>query len=482
MVRCLVRVYTLLFFFAPLPLFAAGSTESAEPVVLNKEWVLCITDFDVSAIPVSQHTIGTILVQNIVKSITVVTERRRTQEEYAYYEQVARAALRSSTAQELSKKRNERDQLIFRGYPSWKYRKNLRTFDKDIAALEQKLSNADTETVIIEAQPVFKLSEDNAKGVFPPRPRAGDEARFCASKKSDALLAGSVSSFHGRLYCTIALWTLYNNAYHYETALLFSLEETAEAVDDLASDLIAALSGIPPAHLAVNVEPDTALITVDGIVAGQGSLDERPYRAGAVALDLSAQDYEAQHLTVTTNPDELLNLSVALKPITYGLFKIEPSTTAAVYLGSRYLGQSPLEAALPVDEYGYFRLESDKGEVAQGIAVASSDPANVAMAWDFKVPLESPETLIEKNRKSFYNAFGRFWIALPIAFIMQGIATEQSKASARTHSSDLYKQATTTYYISLGTWVVFGITAADMLYRSYRYLSTAHDQSVSLIK
>lgn len=478
---CIALLFFMLFFFAPFSLFAGGTAEYKEPDILNKEWVLCVTEFDVSALPVSQQTVGSVLARHIVSLIGVVTERRRTKEEYAYYENLARTELQSSTVQALSKKRNERDQLVFRGDPAWKYKKNLRAIDKEIAALEKTLAEADAAPLSIEAQPLFKLSQDNAKGIFPSRPRAGGEARFCADTKSDALLIGSVSTFHGRLYCTLSVWTLYSSSYQYETALVFSLEETEQAVDDLSSDLIAMLSGTPSAHLAISVEPDTALISLDGVVAGQGTLDEHSYRAGTVSIDLSAQDYESQRMSVATNPDELLKLSVSLKPITYELFNIEPATKAAVYSGSRYLGQSPLEVTVQTDRYEYFHLENDKGEVAKTV-LPSFAAANPVVSFDFKTPIESPGAVAEQNRKSFYNAFGRFWIALPVAFIMSGVADAQSKANARSANMDLYNQAAITYYISMGTWIVFGLTAADVLYRSYRYLSNTHAQSVSIIK
>ena len=467
-------VLKLLFLFVPFSLFAGGSTDT-ELQVLNKEWVLCITEFDVSALTVSEQTVGAILLQNIVSIISVVKERHLTPEEHTYYDNKARKEIRGGASISLSKKRDERDQLLFKGDPAWKHKKNLRTIDKEIAELEKKFADADTVSLLIEDRPVFKLSENNIKNIFPPRPSKGGEGRFCSNAKADAMLAGTVSSFHGRLYFTINLWTEAGNSYQYENSIIFSIEEADKAVSKLESDLIAELSGTPSAHLAINVEPEGALVALDNVLV-EGGVD-KSYRAGSVSIDVSTKDYESKHINVDTNPNELLTLSLSLKPIMYGLFNIE-GPQASVYLGSEYLGRSPLEVKLPIDRYAYFRIENEEGEIAKTIRPAFSEDSIVSL--DFKRPLESPEDLIEKNRKSFYNAFGRFWIALPIAFVMQGVSTAQTNANARAANIDLYKQATISYYISIGAWVVLGITAIDMFYNSYRYLKNAHDQSISI--
>jgi hypothetical protein len=464
----------LLFVFV-LPAFAKGSAEKA-PVPLNPEWNLCVTAFDVSAVPVSRQAIGDIMTRSLINAVHTLKQHNRSAEEYAYYEEYAWSKARTTAAQALSKRRGERDQLVFHGDPDWKYRSTVKTANTDIAKLEQALEKVNQEPPVIEKRPAIKIVETNL-----PRPRAGDEALFCVKQKADAFLAGSLSEFHGRITMTITVYTLYNNAYQYENTVLFSAEDTAMMVDELASALITALSGEPSARIALQVEPATALISLDNTFAGQGSVSERPYQAGAVSIDMYAENYEPYSTQFTLNPDETKHVSFTMTPLSYALFTVQSPEPAAVYWGGLYMGQTPLDITVPAGRYEYLQLETAGGETAQTVFMGQAGTVQ-PLSLNLKAPVQAPGRTTENARKTFYNAFGRFWIALPVAFVMQGISTTQNAASQRSSNRDLYTNATVSYYVSIGTWVLLGVTVADMLYRTYQYLTISGEGTASLAK
>jgi hypothetical protein len=89
-------------------------------------------------------------------------------------------------------------------------------------------------------------------------------------------------------------------------------------------------------------------------------------------------------------------------------------------------------------------------------------------------PREDKET--DRFRRAFYGAYGRFWIALPVAFLVNGLYTMYSGTYLRPESpgnADLYDQASVLYYINIGTMVVAGGFLAESLYRMFRYIYAA---------
>ena len=186
--------FTILFLSVSCGLFAFGRRDNdADGDPVNTEWTLCITAFDVSALPVSRHITGDTIMRRLAEAIGNMDFRQRGEDEAAYYRDVSWAASRSEAAVALQAKRNERDLLVYRGDASWKYRKNLKTVDEAIKALEEDLEKADNRAPVVERKPALRLSDGNLGGVYSEPPRAGMEYQFCTAQGADAFLIGSLS-------------------------------------------------------------------------------------------------------------------------------------------------------------------------------------------------------------------------------------------------------------------------------------------------
>jgi hypothetical protein len=465
-----------------LALSAFGTTETAA-TALNPEWTFAITAFDVSAVPAAQQSVGEIVQRNLFRTMSVVDKRTRPVEEYAYYENAAWEKARTNAAKKVSDKQNQRDQLAYQGDPSWKYRKSLKTIDTDMAKLKDEFQQVDAQAPAIEKTPVFKFITDNKNGAYPAPPAAGGEYRFCVSQKIDGFMTGSLVPYHGRLFLTIKIWTLFSNSFIYEDSSLFSSEDAAVAVNELAENLITCLSGESPSRLVVHAEPPDASVFVNETLIANGEAVERSN--GTVTVVASADKHETISVPVDLNPDEETEVTIRLPPVNYKPFVIETDNEGdSIYQGALFVGHSPLSLDLPLNGFEYFKAESE-GK-AGAIVTGEKDPLlNIKK----RVLPREGEKPVEKAQDKMYAAYGRFWIALPVALVVGmpwqggggifGAAYNGFVSSQTQKSAD---NANVWYNVSLVAVVAVGVTLADTIFRAVRYFYISNKNSPKLVK
>ncbi|MDR2797575.1 MAG: hypothetical protein LBB80_04465 [Treponema sp.] len=461
-----------------------GKTDAGEPLpTQNKEWVLSVTALDVSSLPHSQQLLGEVMTRNLVEALKKVDHRIRPSEEYLYYTHYAWSKSQAAAAKTLVVKRDERDKLLFGGDPPWKYRKTLKALEKDIQKLEEALGKAEVEVPLIAERPVFKLSDDALKGTFPPSPKPGGEYRFCVNQKADAFLAGTIATFHGRLYISLKLYTLYTSSFQYEDSSIFSSEDMVQAVDELANRLVAVVSEAPPASLLVHTKPEEAILWVDGSFAGRGEVGPREYPPGSIDIESFADNYKPLSMSLDLTEGELAELYINLQPLSQRSLTITVPGEAKVYQGALYRGETPLPVDIPV-ALEHFQIETTEGKVASVIIQGGeqSEISQASLTLKPKPNHSAEEQRVEKSRRRLYGAYGRFWIALPVAFVINGIATAHINAYNRTGNPDLYDGALTRYYISIGTSIAAGVALAETFYRIFRYIRTGGEDAAFLVK
>ncbi|MDR2029597.1 MAG: hypothetical protein LBP93_08690, partial [Treponema sp.] len=302
-----------LFLVFSSPLYPRGKTETTEEKqALNSEWVLCVTAFDVSGLSPSQRIMGDVLVRNLVNSLGTVDRRIRVSREYAYYEDTAWFKARSEAVKQLAAKRKERDLLLYQGNAEWKYQKELKALDEKIKPLEEEVKKAETDEPLITAEPDFRFTAANISGTFPAPPQPGGEYRFCSTQQADAFLTGAVSEFHGRIFLSLKMYVVYTRAYEYEDSVIFSSEDINGAVEELAGHLVAAVSGAPPAAIAVTAKPDNAVVLLKESFAGRGETGIIEHPPGPVEVEVFADEHEAVSVPLDLHSGELAELYINL--------------------------------------------------------------------------------------------------------------------------------------------------------------------------
>lgn len=503
--RLIFTIFFFMFFAAGIGLYASGNKDAEISEPLNKDWTLCITAFDTSAMSPSWQTAGDTVTRNLVTYLQNLDFRLRDEDETVYYRSYALEKSRVTAADALVKKRNERDLLVFKGDPSWKYEKALKTVDEAIVLLEEELEKSNAVIPIIEAKPAFKLSEKNTGGTFPLPPETGKENFFCTEQKADAFLAGTLSEYYGRVLLDIKLYTRYTGAYSYEDSVLFSPDDFNGALNEISNRLAAEVSGNQISGLLVHAEPPETMILLDGAFAGQGETARHIRSAGTAEIAVRADNHVPAVIPLELNPGEIAELFVNLTPLGFDAFRadVPGSPGSKVFLGGLFVGETPLALELPKTGFSYVSVETPEGEVGSAIYKDNSIVKGSAQfVWndnsggqaDFSTmfPVSKEAQVVANARNSFYKYYGALWFILPAALLTAGIANSYIDANdyissnpggldqgARDRMGNSASQGT---FVRAGAYGLMGAALGATFFQIYRYLKASGGDSTPIAR
>ena len=496
-----------LFLFLQNGLFAFGkkqAEEKKEPI--NKTWTLCITAIDASAMSPSWQTAGDTVARNLTAAIKNLDFRFRNEKESAYYSNYALSKSHSEAADAIAKKRGERDLFIFRGDPSWKYEKNLKAAEDAIVKLEEDFAKIDALAAPVEAKPVLKISEKNITGVFPQAPQKGREYRFCADEKIDAFITGTLTEYYGRIYLTVKMYTLFTKSYSFEDSVLFSADDFNGALAEISTSLAAAVSEILPSAIIVHAAPPETMVLVNGSYVGKGDIDMLIRSPGETGVAAYADNHIPLESKIELNSGELAEVFINLTPLGRDAFMAyTPGNPGSkVFLGSLYVGETPLALDLPKAQYSYISVETAEGEVSsvilkdnalvKGKATFTRKEESEGMA-DFLTtfPVPEEEKRVESSRNRFYRYYGIFWLVLPAAILIGGVAKGNMAVNDYVIANNLYSgdpekrqqiadKAATSRVIRTGAFSIMGASLGITFFQIFRYLNVSGGDSTPLVK
>jgi hypothetical protein len=474
------------------PLFASAKKDTTEPETLDNDWILCVTAFDYSLLPLAHRIAGDVLTRELVTQLSSVNYRFRISPEYAYYESYAWQQALSVAAKALSNKQNERSLMLYRGEANWKYRRDLKKIDAEIVKLQEEFAQKEAEKPLINREPSFDLSQTNKNGTYPAPPKPGEERRFCQNQKVDAFLSGQIREFHGRYYINLRLFTLYTNSWVYDDDIIFSLEDSDGAVEEIAARLSAVLTGTRAATVAVTVDPPESQILINHNYAGRGTVDARERPPGKVTIAIAAEEFMPETVELDLDAGEQVDVAVTLGPLYYSEMHIAaPGHTAvAVYHGSLYVGDAPLTLRLPVGQLNYVTLESDAGERAKAVFTAPDMPdTSYNMSLKLKMPPKG-ERRVNKARSWYYWAWAGTWITGLTAWVSYGWYTLYNDAMPQDVNGVPYAGTNPEYVatveqlrlISTGAIIAVGAAVVYEVIQMARYIYTSTESGVPIVK
>jgi len=560
----------ILFFFLLYPLFGRGKQEEKEPEIQNPEFTLCITEFDVSALPAGQRVLGPILQRELIWDLSRIHHRVRGDDELLRYEEMARIAAIHAAADKLARERERRDELLYQGHPNWKYRKELKARNKEIKKLEEEYAKARDENPVIEELPLFKFIAANSgtPATFPRPPEKGKEEAFIRSNRVDAFLEGKFRLFYGRIYAEFRI-VARGTSFSYEDSAIFSPESINSAADELKRRFLSALINSEMIRMVLNTDPEDAQIEVNGRIVKSGVPLELP--PGPVTIAVSADDYQTETKEVELEGGES-EFDFTLKPVPMETLGVKfPGPNSSVYMGAKHMGGNPVvkeeepeeelqEAAMieqegeqddqdttaleeteeqkpveetaiaedesengeegeetaiaegeegeeiaegeetpedeedpdlagkqagffsvhvPIGQYRYIRVDTEDGLTGEAIVKGGGTPGEtrIITLQPRKLPGKDDKP-VERARKKFYGAYGRFWITLPVAFFVNGVYQGFLISYQNTGNPDMFNNATTSYYISIGAWSLTGVFLAETLVRMFVYVHTGTKESI----
>jgi hypothetical protein len=493
-------------FFTARHVNARGKTEAAGEEAKNTEYTLLITAFDTSSVSAAQEAFGPILQQQLAFQLNRIHHRTRSGAELLRYGDLGWTAAMNEAAVKLAEKRAERDALVYQGLPKWKYKKETRRLDREIIALELEFAKTEVKKPLIEGEPVFLLS-DPSMTVFPLPPKRGEEESFLKTNNADSFIAGTLQFLYGRIYVELRLYTR-GGAFTYEDSTIFSPDAMNEAADEINRRLLIAVSGEQPAHITITTDPEDAQILVNGALMESGQ--RLTITPGPVEIIVSANEHLRRIENTTIKSAEEADYFFILTPFLVEELDIMPAgeKNLSVYMGAFYEGslsanniesmndisgetetlgelesemQTALRLRIPVNEYRYIRIETEDGLTGEAIVKGTVDTAEIrVLDLDLKKLSSKDEQTVEKARRKFYGAFGRFWVTLPVAFFLNGYTQTYALGYNLSGNQNLYRNTNNYYYWSIGAWIAAGTFFVESMIRLVIYVHTANKETIPL--
>jgi hypothetical protein len=484
MIKRTICAFIFIFFSFNAGILALGNSQADDEIKKqDNEWTLCVTDFDVKAMPQSKLSVAGVITKKVVERLNNISYHTRVSPEYAYYEGYAWHKARSSAAKSLSTKLEERSLLIFNGEAAWRYKQNLARVDAEIEKLTAAFEEIEKNAPLVNNEPVFKLTEGNVKAVYPEPPKEGTEYKFCKDQKADAFLAGTIIDFHGRYVISIKLYAVYAKTFIYEDSIIFSPDDLETALDEITSKLMLLLSGNKPAAIAVKAEPSDALVLINRSFAGRGDsgIIERP--PGKFVITASANEHESITVETELAAGEIAEIKINLLPLGFANVEIpETVAGAVVYQGALSIGEAPLTLRLPVNILEYVELES--GDGLRGTAVFNTpEETNTTYSLPVKTGEPPVKGRVEKARTLYYWSWGGVWVTGIAAWIAGNAYSSMNSAQKYNYSDGQFADENTRMlYIRNGTYAALGAVSAFWVYNIVRYLYLANRGSTPVVK
>ena len=472
---------------------AFGARETASPAAESVDWTVGIASLSRTDDSPSLAVLADLVGGRLARSVSEVGSRERTEEELAIMLKARSTEKLRLAGKNLSAKRAARDALFFQGYPGWKYGKELSKADGSVAAAVKELSAIREKPPAFLAASKIALSKDNEDGRFLTAVAEGKESETCSAKKLDVLLYGSIEPFYGRHLVSLSLYDDGLGSVVFRDESVFSPENREEALNELVSRLKAFVSGLQPSAFRIAVVPEDAEIVVDGKYAGKGTAavaERKP--AEDIPIELNATGYESAAAKVSFRSGELLEIEAELKPIlttTLAVAALDPdggsgeaveAAGASVRVGALYAGAAPLSVQVPRGPLSYFSVKDERGRTGSVVAESLAD---ASIGVTLLEPPSAGAKPVADARKSFYGAFGRFSVALPVAFFASGIADSYEKSlpeESVSYYPSMSTSAITARTVSTVAWITAGAFLADSAYRLVRYLSASSRRATAL--
>jgi len=466
-------------FGQPAPNPAAGPKASDPPAGLaddEADWVLGFAAFrgrDLS--PENLHLLHSIplLLQRGLTSVGV--HYFTAEEKLGYRKAVIQRALRKRAAA-LETLRRERDALLFKESDPAVRESKTGQYDLKIREAVEELNR-------LAALPPEAVEFPDSK---PIRLAAGDrdEALLAAplfsplqaalQKSVNRLVWGRVEEVQGFLYLEVHALdaALQRDTFTYNDAL--ARDELGAAIEQLVEGLKRDVWGRDWASLAVRTDPPQAAIYLDGVLVGAGQARLDFIAPGQREVRVELEGYAAQTRTVDLQSYTLLELEVELEKLERPTIRLtsEPPG-AAVYRGSTWLGETPLQLSEPDSpDRILLRLRGCR-DLPLYLGGGAGDRPEAVLSPLSRDPLEAQK----KARDRFYKAFGLFALSVPFPFFCWGLAGDYwvavNYASTYEEAVRLYGCYSGFYW---GMWATLGLSATlavNMILQLARYIRAA---------
>lgn len=189
-------------------------------------------------------------------------------------------------------------------------------------------------------------------------------------------------------------------------------------LDELRDDIISGILNRPFSRLQVDVEQPAASVSLDGGLAGFGTVSLPYLEPDEYELVVTAAGYEEEVREVELAESETVRMTVDLSPLPADRVTVNSEPEGAnLYVGSEWIGRTPVTIDRPVGPRTA-ELRRDGFERARFVLEdRGPESLNRVLAPD-SVDLT---TELRDRREGFYRSLGWLAVSLPLPLILSGI-------------------------------------------------------------
>ncbi len=416
-------------------LFAADATLSI-PQDTRENWTIGVSEFDTSGVPAEYTYLASSIPQLLLGNLQALSDHTLSSEEQeARAKEVLQAAV-IDAGKKLSTLIGQRDQLLFSTSDIVTRPKQYSSLDSQIETARRRLvflQGLEPSAVQVKAVKPIQYWSGHQEGKLLPSP-AGRPAALAAADSLQSVVFGTISVQAGLAYLDIYGYNSVLDRVDYHKSYAGRPEELYDWVSFATEELAGYLLGRDWASLQIQTAPSSAAIEVDGTLVGYGKAELKYIKPGKHTISVAEAGYARKEQTVDLSPSKTDSVTVPLGEPTGGKSSIDSTPAAAdVYVGSLWVGQTPLTVPLPIQPEEV-RI-SKKGYLDSHFLLSPDGPLTVnrtlmsaAIDWSAE---------IRTRRDRFYTHLGWFLLSVPIPVILNGLYQNELVAASSADFSTL---------------------------------------------
>ncbi len=314
----------------------------------------------------------------------------------------------------------------------------IRAKEKEIALYQKKGATVPARSAKVQASSADGENDvrvtlwESGKKLSALKP--GATAREIKDSGADGFLWGSLEDVAGYLVVSMGIATGFGGDTPVEAVAAGPYEDLDLIVASLVASVRTTLSYLEPVTLRFETSPPEASVYVDGSRLPPGT-DRLVVPSGAHDIVASAEGFAPPAKSGDFSGSPAFLVSVTLERETATAIAFSTSVTGSlVYLETRYIGEAPVETAIPP------RItlgQAVTGDVPTWFYI---DPSEGAESWAVETETVKTKTRIDTQRSILYWSLGALYISLPAS--MFTYAVFQDKLRAYNAGYLPYEQAT----------------------------------------
>jgi len=452
-------------------LAAAAPALGAETKKSSDYWVIGIARFTAEDLPSEMMPLADVIPRLIAADLVVLPPRLQPETEARKAASYSEESALFTVGAELSTRLDERAARFLDPSLSPTARSSeIAAADKKVRESSTNLGKAPEGLSSAPNQILARLWEGNARGELLERPTSSPAAT-AKGKELDFLVYGEVSMASGYALVRVSGF----DASLHETVFSWkgfcAPDDPAPLARDFARRIERWTAGREFARLDIDVDPRSALVSVDGQLLSGNALVAYRFEPSTVSVEATASGYSPASSITQLELGEREELSLKLEPTVSGSASIVADPPdASILVDSIPVGTAPLTVPLSGRREIVSAHAPGREQTLSVLPASGEVSLNLALRLDDG---RGPGGRVSEAKDRFYKALGWFFLSVPVSSLATGARSLYAEAATRSSNSGI-ASASTLSGIAVGVSLTASAAlAVNAIIYLTRYLKTA---------